>query len=136
MGFLDSLKKAANTEIQPGDETTEAQNPRNALARLYNESIRPVLPEAIQPPEAPLMTVADEQRWKQELPEQMGMGSMGTIGKVADTARGVSQMAGQAGMNAAEQLAAATPSMYGKVVVRDTPIRPAFEKLQKLLSNK
>lgn len=67
-------------DIQPGDESQMANNPRNWLADKVNpvldEYINPVLPESVQFA-IPKMTVADEKQYYADLPENMaGMGSI------------------------------------------------------------
>lgn len=69
-------------EVQPGDETTMANNPRNWLADKVNpvldQYVNPVLPESVQL-NIPKMTVADEIDFYNNLPEQMAGSAMGTM---------------------------------------------------------
>lgn len=69
-------------DLQPGDETALANNPRNWLADKVNplleEYVNPVLPESIQMA-IPKMTVADEKNYQANLPEQMAGSAMGSI---------------------------------------------------------
>lgn len=67
------------TNTTAEEEVTVANNPRNWLAGKVNPMLQSALGEdtKLQIPE---MTVADEKRWAQELPEQMaGQGSMKVI---------------------------------------------------------
>lgn len=71
------FRKLLNLEpdIQEGDETIMANNPRNWLADKVNPVIEEYLPESMQFA-IPKMTVADEKRYQAELPENMaGMGT-------------------------------------------------------------
>lgn len=86
-------------DIQPGDETTLANNPRNALAGYVNPALKGLLGDdtSIQ---IPTMTVADEKQYQANLPEQMAGSAMGSIGRVGNQAA----------------------SRFGKVLMQDTRV--------------
>lgn len=78
------FKKLLNLDpdIQPGDETTMANNPRNWVADKVNplieEYINPVLPKELEFT-IPKMTVAEEKQYKADLPEMMAGATMGSV---------------------------------------------------------
>lgn len=83
MGRFDKLlNKATDTTIVPGDEDTQAQNPRNALASAVNplldQYVNPALPEDYKL-NVPTMTVADDKQFFKDLPETMAGATMGSV---------------------------------------------------------
>ncbi len=78
--LIESLK-SFKPQIEEGDTTTQANNPRNWLAGKVNPMLQNVLGKdtSIQ---IPTMTVADEKEWAANLPENMAGAAMGSIGKV------------------------------------------------------
>jgi hypothetical protein len=79
MGRFDQLFKkmgdVADPQIQAGDETATADNPRNWVSGKVNN----YLPDGYQ---IPLQTVAEDKQFLQNLPETMAGGTMGSIKNV------------------------------------------------------
>lgn len=78
--LIESLR-TFKPQIEEGDTTTQANNPRNWLAGKVNPMLQNVLGKdtSIQ---IPTMTIADEKEWATNLPENMAGAAMGSIGKV------------------------------------------------------
>ncbi len=70
--FFNAINKVADPQIQEGDETMVAENPRNWLT----DKVNTVLPENFQ---IPAQTVAEDKQHLQNLPEQMAGATMGSI---------------------------------------------------------
>lgn len=86
MGRYDELMKkmgSAQDPVAPEDETTMPDSPRNALAGAVNplldKYVNANLPDSMQIPQIPTQSAADEKRWAQNLPQAVGMGTMGTV---------------------------------------------------------
>jgi hypothetical protein len=104
--ILAKLKeKAEGSPITEQDEKEVADEPGNKVLNFYNQTVRPALPEAIQPPEATLRSKADIKRIEEQYrdPMQMGMAGMGSISKVG--APIVEAAAARLGSNTAEGIA-------------------------------
>lgn len=93
------FNKITDTKVNPEDETQMAGNPRNMLADAVNplleEYVNPVLPESVQLA-IPKMTVADDKRYFENLPEQMGSSSTGRVGQVGPRFGKIIQVGNQA----------------------------------------
>jgi hypothetical protein len=128
MSRYEELKKLMNAgkEILPEDETTKANNPRNALAGavnpLLNEYVNPILPESMAL-NIPEMTVADEKNFEANLPEQMAGAAMGSINSNPSRFGKILQM----GQKEA-------PKGLGKVTVIDSAADKAMAKLKQAQS--
>lgn len=72
--LLGTINKVANPQIEEGDETKIAENPRN----LVTSGLNNILPENYQ---LPLQTVAEDKQHMIDLPENMAGATMGSIGK-------------------------------------------------------
>jgi hypothetical protein len=87
MGRYEDLMKAISSQSDAPtaeDETTvKADSPRNALASAVNPLLDKYVNSNLGTSLAiPEQTVADDKRWGQDLPGQIGMATMGSIGKV------------------------------------------------------
>lgn len=107
MSRYDELRKkfGLDNPVTQEDETTKANNGRNLLAGAVNpliqEYVNPILPEGVDL-SIPEMTVADQKRYDEALPEQMAGAAMGTIntnparfGKILQMGENASQNLGR-----------------------------------------
>jgi hypothetical protein len=90
--LLEKLNKAQNTTIEPGDETRY-----NETSNMTNMAVN-----ALGLPQSWKTTLADEKRALAELPMQMGLGTMGSIGKVGKA----QQIASKIGVSKEAEMAA------------------------------
>lgn len=124
MSRYDELRKkfGLDNPVTQEDETTKANNGRNLLAGAVNpliqEYVNPILPEGTDL-SIPEMTVADQKRYDEALPEQMAGAAMGTINTNPSRFGKILQM----GQKEA-------PKGFGKVTVIDSAADKAAAKLK------
>lgn len=99
--FTDQLMGAVrgdSNKVQPGDESIYPNSPRNLVVN------------GLGLPDSWMQSAADQKQYFQNLPAQMGAGTLGTLGRV--------------GPSAAEALGAAVPSEFGRTVAFETRQAP------------